>query len=486
MVVPVSWEIFSLSVFVILVGYLCQLKYYSTKSTLPCVRGLPFVGSTLSLFTSQDYFIELVNKYGAIFRIHILGQDVVAVTKKEHISMLLNGENKFTFNSMPKIWQRVLGPNSLSVVTGTHHTNLKVLMKRAFSHEALNGYVPTIKKHFEQFMKEKATTGEIWNVVPVTRKLFMGMALDIEMGTTMTAEELLEFHTQFTDLFLGLAAVIPYELPGTALKTSLNARKWIIERCTVIIEKRKQRLANGESIPYDMLQHLIEDEVKGQKLSTDEIIDQMIVVIFATLDTVASTISNLLHNIQYVATPDMVEKLYTEARGHQNIDDIVWRKATSMPILEAFILETLRLTPPAGGGVRRINEDITLAGHQFKKDQAFLWMIGPAHQDEALYSDPAQFSPQRFLKSPWIDEQGAPSITKGGAYTFLSFGGGTRLCLGQQLGQLMLRMFMTMFLRHHEYEVVGKSKPVFFPFTNKNINVRMTYVADAQQPQASN
>lgn len=139
-------------------------------------------------------------------------------------------------------------------------------------------------------------------------------------------------------------------------------------------------------------------------LPREDLRDQVVSLLFAGHETTASATAWTLYWIG--RTPGLAEKL----------DDPAW--------LEATIMESLRLSPPAA-----------LAGNRMSGDGMVITpSIYLAHRRAATYENPHAFDPTRFL-----GRQPQPGA-------FFPFGGGVRHCPGRDLALLEIRMIVTALL----------------------------------------
>ncbi|NKE58641.1 cytochrome P450 [Lentzea sp. PSKA42] len=143
-------------------------------------------------------------------------------------------------------------------------------------------------------------------------------------------------------------------------------------------------------------------------LPQEDLRDQVVSLLFAGHETTASATAWTVFWIY--RTPGLADKILSGDAA----------------LLEATIMESLRLSPPA-----------TLAGNRMSDDGMTITpSIYLAHRRAATYADPHVFDPARFL--------GGQQRT--GA--FFPFGGGVRHCLGRDLALLEIRMIVTALLRH--------------------------------------
>ena len=92
--------------------------------------------------------------------------------------------------------------------------------------------------------------------------------------------------------------------------------------------------------------------------------------------------------------------------------------------MDAIVKEVLRMRPPLPiGAARHVLEPFQIGPWTITPEVAVLVDTQGLHHDPALYPQPQQFRPERFL-----DETPEP-------YAFLPFGGGVHRCLGAALAQ---------------------------------------------------
>jgi cytochrome P450 family 135 len=101
--------------------------------------------------------------------------------------------------------------------------------------------------------------------------------------------------------------------------------------------------------------------------------------------------------------------------------------------LDALIKEVLRLRPPALASLRRLTEPVEIAGHTLAAGTDVMVSIPLLHRDRAVWKDPDEFRPERFL------EADPPP-------TYIPFGGGRRRCPGEALAWAELETIVPLVL----------------------------------------
>ncbi|KAL9273868.1 Trimethyltridecatetraene synthase-like protein [Drosera capensis] len=122
-------------------------------------------------------------------------------------------------------------------------------------------------------------------------------------------------------------------------------------------------------------------------------------------------------------------------KATEELDRVVGRERwvqekdiASLPYIRSIVKETMRLHPVAPMLVPRIaREDINIAGYDIVKDTRVLVNTWTIQRDPAVYENPEEFYPERFMGNNNIDVLGRN-------FELLPFGSGRRMCPGYSLG----------------------------------------------------
>lgn len=173
-------------------------------------------------------------------------------------------------------------------------------------------------------------------------------------------------------------------------------------------------------------------------LGDGELRDQIVSLLFAGHETTASAAAWTLYRLDHDAAlrRDVTDEL-------ADVPDDVPAPART-PLLDAVIQEALRLAPPVTVAENRtLPQDTDLLGRTLPAGTTLTTSIYLAHRQPDAFPDPLRFDPSRFL-----GRRPAPRH-------YLPFGGGTRRCLGAQLGQLEIRMIAAALLRRRDWHCVN-------------------------------
>ncbi|KAJ6439046.1 benzoate 4-monooxygenase cytochrome P450 [Purpureocillium lavendulum] len=124
----------------------------------------------------------------------------------------------------------------------------------------------------------------------------------------------------------------------------------------------------------------------------------------------------------------------------------------NVPSLEACLREVYRLHPASSGRAERI---VPKGGHYMSgiylpENTIVTTSVQALHRDEAIYSDPNLFVPER-----WLDQD--EETWKLRDAQLIPFGYGGRICLGKALATMELKLLMARLYRNHETVMTASS-----------------------------
>jgi cytochrome P450 len=414
----------------------------TAKSNLPLPPGnygLPFLGETLSFFSDPNFARKKHQKYGPVFKTRLLGKPTIFVRGVEANRFVLVNENQHFVISWPPSTKALLGDLSLAVQTGEVHQTRRKLLAQAFMPRALSGYTHTIEQITQQYLDRWTQQGElVW--YPELRHYTFDIACKLLAGLDHGSQ------TQLGELFEawseGLFS-IPLALPWTRFGRAKRSRELLSRKLEAIIRQRQQQSDLGNDTLGLLLQ--ARDET-GQGLSIAELKDQILLLLFAGHETLTSAIASFcLLVAQY---PNVMAKLRAEQQQF-SLQEPIADQLKQMPYLDQVLREVMRLTPPVGGGFRKVLEPCEINGYQIPKGWALLYQIRSTHQDEQLYPQPDRFDPDRF-SAEQMQQQSADRQKFG----YLAFGGGIRECLGKEFARLEMKIFAAYLTRGYAWELL--------------------------------
>lgn len=198
------------------------------------------------------------------------------------------------------------------------------------------------------------------------------------------------------------------DVPASAVEASLNL---IVYYQEMVAERRKK-------LTDDLTSALLEAEIDGDRLTDDEIIGFMFLMVIAGNETTTKLLANAAF------------------WGHRNPEQLtpVYDDPTLVPL---WVEETLRYDTSSQILARTVSGELTLYDTVIPDGDVLLLLPGSAHRDERVFDDPDDYVIGREIGSK-----------------LMSFGSGAHFCLGAHLARMEARVALAeLFKRIRGYEV---------------------------------
>ncbi|SON60605.1 Putative cytochrome P450 123 [Mycobacterium simulans] len=202
------------------------------------------------------------------------------------------------------------------------------------------------------------------------------------------------------------------DVPPSAMQASMDLMRYYID---LIAEFRKHPADNLTSA-------LLEAEIDGDKLSDDEIMAFLFLMVIAGNETT----TKLLANAAYWGArhPDQLAGVFAD---HSRIP--LW------------VEETLRYDTSSQILARTVSQDLTLYDTTLRQGDVLLLLPGSANRDDRVFDSPDEYRIGREIGSKLV-----------------SFGSGAHFCLGAHLARMEARVSLNeLFSRIRGYEVDEES-----------------------------
>jgi cytochrome P450 len=154
--------------------------------------------------------------------------------------------------------------------------------------------------------------------------------------------------------------------------------------------------------------------------------------------------------------PEVVEQVRSESekvlKDHSDsvpeitaVDTAIFN-AMSLPYAMAVFYETLRLYPPIPFEIRQCQETTTLPdGTLLPESSVVVWCIWAMNRSRIIWGEDADdFKPER-----WLEEGQLKTKT---AFEFPVFNGGTRMCLGKKMAEVVAVQTIATFVLSFDFE----------------------------------
>ena len=398
---------------------------------LPTTGALSGVMEALSFLRDADFAQQRFERLGNVFQTRLLGQSMVFVRGGAAINDLL-AQPDASEGWWPESVRQLLGSRSLANRNGADHKARRRVVGQLFSAAALRRYSPQIVALVDALASDLQQAKAPAALAEPMRRFAFAVIATVVLGLDDDARDAL-----FCDFEIWTKALfsLPLAIPSSPFARAMAARTRLLSRLQQVLQEARRRAEAGLPLSggLDLLKGGLDKA--GLPLGDDDLVEQLLLLLFAGYETTASSLSCLIAAL--LLEPGVMPWLQHE------LDKLSWPPAleaavtaydaTAAPRLAAVVQEVMRLNPPVGGFFRRTTRALVLAGVQVPAGSVVQVALAASnrysHADDGTANgdDPERFWPQRHL----MPETGL---------TLLPFGGGERVCLGKALAELEIRL----------------------------------------------
>ena len=335
--------------------------------------------------------------------------DAWALTRYQDVEAVLRDHKRFA--NAGRILVETI-PLSLLDIDPPAHTRLRLLVSKAFTPRAVAKLGARIQEMAD----------ELLDAVAGKDRFDLIAALGYPLPITIIAE-MLGVHPRDMDRFEQWSHALALSVDPMLGRDQIRA----IERAqqeayayfeTIIADRRGQPRD-------DLVSALIAAEEEGDRLSHEELLSVMLLILVAGNETTRNLIGNGM--LALLRNPDQLQRLREQPE-----------------LLDSAVDELLRYDSPVQLNGRAALQDVELGGKRIRAGEVVLSLVGAANRDPEVFADPESLDIGRREKS------------------HLSFGRGIHYCLGAPLALLeariafagMLKRFTSIRLalepRHHQ------------------------------------
>ncbi|XP_005385878.1 PREDICTED: cytochrome P450 26C1 isoform X4 [Chinchilla lanigera] len=442
-------------------------------SALPLPKGSmgwPFFGETLHwLIQGSRFHSSRRERYGTVFKTHLLGRPVIRVSGAENVRTILLGEHRLVRSQWPQSAHILLGSNTLLGAVGEPHRRRRKVLARMFNRAALERYVPRLQEALRREVRSWCAARGPVAVYEATKALTFRMAVRILLGLQLDEAQCAELARTFEQLVENLFS-LPLDVPFSGLRKGIRARDQLHQHLEeAIAEKLHEDKAAEPGDPLDLIIHSTRE--LGQELSVQELKESAVELLFASFFTTASASTSLVLLLLQnpAAVTKIQQELATQGLGRACScspgaagpllecgcePDLTLAALGRLRYVDCVVKEVLRLLPPVSGGYRTALRTFELDGYQIPKGWSVMYSIRDTHETAAVYSSPPEgFDPERFGAA--CEEERGTS----GRFHYIPFGGGARSCLGQELAQAVLQLLAVELVRTARWELATPTFP---------------------------
>ncbi len=423
-------------------------------NTLKKVPQLQILRNVLKFLTNP---IPIVDQYFKDFEADSFRLNVGAMTKSvitkdpELIQYILQKHNRNYKKSILQtehlaafIGQGLLTSN------GSYWLQQRRLIQPGFHKKSLDAFVRIMSKEiltFNDYLTNKIESGngELLMLKEMSRLALIMVAKTLFSGS-ITEEQITSIGNKVD--YLQAEVVVKIRQPMFAWWRKMSGRdvknkkiaQELYDLLNEIIDERKQSGEFKNDI-LDML-HGARYEGTDEGMTQKQILDECLVLFAAGYETTANALSWTFYLLDQ--NRDKLALVKKEISENEIDPDNPMASLMKLDYIRQVISESMRMFPPAWIIDRVAIEKDTFNGVNLYNDEIINLYVYGVHHDPAHWDNPEIFEPSRFEKDKM------KSIKP---YTYFPFGGGPRLCIGNQFAMMEMQLVLYTLLKNFDFKL---------------------------------
>jgi cytochrome P450 len=438
----------------------------------PVVRGLPVLGSALDLARDPArFFVRGYEQHGPVFRFKLFNRTYPVIAGVEAATFLNSQEGRDSLRSK-EFWQGLVdaygATRTLTGEDGASHKELRDIMRRGYSREALRGRLGELVEITDRSLDRDWRPGAR---VPVLRT--MQRLVTDQLGTLLTGRAPLEYveDIRITTQYI-LNVLVTRQRPRIMLLDPRyrRAKRRVFELGERMIAEHRPSGETGKGATILVDDIMAAHRANPAVMPAEDLVLSLTGPYVAGLDTVANTVACVVYAV--LKHPQALARVQAEADAlfAECGTDITEADLKRVPSIKAAVMEAMRLYPIAVAQMRTATRDFVFEGHRIRAGETVYLGTSVPHFLADYYPDPERFDLDRY------DKPRAEHLQPG-AYS--PYGRGQHTCLGKSLADVQMVVSMARLFHRLElaldppgYTLATKTAPTPGPRLSFRVRVR--------------
>ena len=396
----------------------------------------------------------------------MLGHETIYVMAPDLIrAVLLDEADNF---EKGEISRRALGPalgDAILTAEGSRWRWQRRAVAGIFRQERIRDFLPAMTASAER-------TRDRWCALPAGAEIdvareMMRTTFDIILTTMLSGRsrvdlELMERsiteYLEPTSWIVALAMVgAPSWVPYPGAHRARRAREHLHRMLETLIVEAKRNPGNRDDL-LSLLTNAIDPET-GKSMTANDVRNNLLTFITAGHETTALALTWTLYLLSL--HPEVEQRVKREIAATTRGGPIHAKHIDALAYTSQVIQEAIRLYPPVALIVRAARRDVKLGNELVRAGTTVYVPVYAVHRHEKLWREPQRFDPSRF----------EPDAAKAhDRYTYLPFGGGPRVCIGQNFAQMEAKAILATLLGSFQLRL----RPGHIPEPRLRVTLRPT------------
>lgn len=378
------------------------------------------------------FMVKASQEIGGVAHLNMLGIELFLISEPAIIRELLihHGQKLHRDPFVTRVFKRFMG-NGVFIAEGESWQRQRKLVQPAFHALRIRDYTGTMAAYAREMVASWQPGQQVIidsELTQLTLRIIAKTMFDVDMqAQTEEIGRLMKDILTVGEKQLKMAVPPPKWLPTAGNRRQQRALRDVKALLHDII---RQRRADGVD-RGDLLSMLLaaRDE-NGEPMPEAQLLDECVTLFVAGHETTAAALTWAWYLL--AQHREVLAQLQAEVDTVLGGAPVTFETLAEMPLLEAAVKETLRLYPPAFGFGRQVMEPFSASGTYFPKKAVIMFSTYATHHRPDLWEEPEAFRPGRFLDKAQIPDR----------YTYLPFGAGSRICLGNMFAMLEAQVIL--------------------------------------------
>ena len=416
------------------------------SSTPPSPSDHPLIQRVRYMRDPLGYLATCQRELGDVFMLQLTKHGMVVVCSPELAKTVYTAGDEYLVagEAKIKVFGKVLGRSSTLLLDGAPHLRRRRLLLPRFRGELMQAFAPVMIEACQRTL-DAMPRDRVFALHPFMHRAAFEVIMRALFATTPASEL-----APLRDILHAFAneAITSRLLMFPALQKDLGpwspwgkVRRIVDRTRPAVLDEIRRRRRAATPTTDDIVGLLLDARHDDGALLTDEEIrDEILTMVAAGHETTAMALTWLCSTV--FTRPDILAKLRAElsaqtADGRLDVD--------KLPYLEAVCRESLRYNSliPNGSG-RLIKKPLPLGAYVAPAGAMLTVAFHQIHRRADVFARPDEFWPERFLEGKYSP------------YESLSFGGGTRRCLGMPFALFEMKIVLATILERLRLEIVQR------------------------------
>jgi cytochrome P450 len=440
----------------------------------PGPRGLPLVGSLPAMMRDPlKTYLDMGQSYGPVSHTFLGPNSVYMINDSDMIEQVLLGEHQscikdeITRQLTPLLGQGLLTNEGASWRRQRKLASPPLQPKRVAEYGDV--MVEYAARTFAEFRAGETRDFHV-DIMALTLEIVSATLLGINSrGETERIASVLEAAQHFLETRLySFSRMLPIAIPTPA---ALRFRRSVRELDRIVyqmIARCRQESATADHVLARLINARTED---GESMSDAQLRDEVVTMMLAGHETTALL---LMYAVYLLAThAKEAALLRTEVDEKLGGRPARFADLPSLPYLDAFVRETLRVYPPVYAFGREVVTPFPVAGYTLRKGGIILFSPFVQQRNPAVFPEPERFRPERWL---------GPEKNSVRRFDYFPFGGGPRVCIGNHFATMEAALILATLVQKLELSLDPSFELVLAPAITLRMQHGLRVKIERQRP----